>query len=234
MKVHENPRMSDWAIKQIGDKMLIEQARVGPFHASEIYSCFRKVYFNRKEPVKYDKETILKFALGFAMQEWFFGPEEDGLEISGVIFSPDKIISDNVLEFKTTRRSPEVYQKDGNKYLKDLPKIKFDVEANESWITRTGAYCAEFGINKAHILVFFLFQNVLVAYTLEFTDQELEIIRTESAKRRDELIAAMGKKTPPSVKTRTGDWECHRGTIVCPYLDKCRAALTKDGWQEED
>lgn len=237
MKVYENQRMTDWAISQVGKKMLIEQTRTGLFHASEIYSCFRRTWFNRQEAVQYPKETILKFAVGFAMQEWFFGPEEDGEELNGVIFSPDRVFDPkNIGEFKTTRRSYEKYQKDGTRYLKDLPKIKFDIEANESWIDRTGAYCAEFNINKAHILVFFLFSNELHAWTLEFEDKELVAIRAEIEEKRIALTAAFdtakkskGKKLP-SVQTRTGDWECR----FCPYLDKDIALLKKDGWTEED
>lgn len=236
MKVYENQRMTDWAIKQVGKKMLVNQARTGPFHASEIYSCFRKTWFNRTDPHSYDAKTILIFALGFAMQEWFFGPEDEGEEINGVIFSPDKIISDNVMEFKTTRRSYETYAKDEKgKIDKTVPKVKFNLEANESWITRTGAYCAEYNINKAQILVFFLFQNDLRAWTLEFDEKELEFIRAEVEERRVELTAAFTKAEKPkgkipSVQTRTGDWECR----MCPYLDKCMTELKKDGWQEED
>jgi len=236
VKVYENARMTDWAIKQVGKKMLVNQARTGPFHASEIYSCFRRVFLNRTNPHQYDAKTILIFALGFAMQEWFFGPEDEGEEINGVVFSPDRMVEDNVLEFKTTRRSYETYAKDANgKMDKTVPKVKFNLEANESWITRTGAYCAEFGVNKAHILVFFLFQNDLRAWTLEFTDQELDFIRKEVEERRVELTAAFEKASkpkgkPPLVQTRTGDWECR----MCPYLDKCLTELKKDGWQEED
>lgn len=227
MRVYENPRMTDWAIKQVGKKMLVNQARTGPFHASEIYSCFRRVWNNRTNPHEYDAATILKFATGFAVQEWFFGPEEDGEEINGVIFSPDHIISNNVLEFKTTRRSYEVYAKDADgKRDKSVPKVKFDVQANESWIDRTGAYCAEFGINKAHILVFFLFANELHAYTLEFTDQELESIRAEVEEKKVELESWFAKKKAPPVTTRTGDFEC----VLCPYKDKCMVELLKDGW----
>ena len=229
MKVYENQRMTDWAIKQVGKKMLVNQARTGPFHASEIYACFRKTWYNRTDPHQYDAKTILIFSLGFAVQEWFFGPEDDGEEINGVIFSPDRIISGNMMEFKTTRRSYEVYAKDEKgKPDKSVPKIKFDLEANESWITRTGAYCAEFNVNKAHILVFFLFQNDLHAWTLEFTDKELEFIRAEVEEKRVELEAVFAEGKVPSVQTRTGDWECN----LCPYKDKCLPELEKDGWTD--
>ncbi len=236
MKSYENPRMTDWAIKQVGNKMEIDQRREGPFHASEIYSCYRKVYLNRTEPQSFSPETILKFALGFAMQEWFFGEEADGTVLNGVVYSPDKIFDpNNVGEFKTTRRGYEKYQKDGTKYLKDLPKIRFDVTENESWVDRTGAYCAEFGINKAHILVFFLFSNELHAWTLEFTDQELESIRVDNAARRDALTEVFKKASRkgaklPHVNTRNADWECQ----WCPYLDKCMPELIKDGYREEE
>ena len=236
MKVYENPRMRDWAIKQVGNKMLVNQARTGPFHASEIYSCFRKTWFNRTDPHQYDAKTILLFATGFAVQEFFFGPEDDGEEINGVIFSPDRIVQNNVMEFKTTRRSPEVYAKDAKgKIDKTVPKVQFDIEANESWITRTGAYCAEYNINKAHILVFFLFANELRAYTLEFSDKELEFIRAEVEEKRVALEAAFTKAQKkggkiPSVQTRTGNWECN----LCPYKEKCLTDLKKDGYQEEN
>lgn len=237
MKAYENPRMTDWAIKQVGDKMLVNQARTGPFHASEIYSCFRKIYRNRTEPKTFDAETILKFALGFAMQEWFFGVEEEGKVLNGVIYSPDHVFDPNNLgEFKTTRRGYEKYAKTADgKMDKTVPKVRFDVTENESWIDRTGAYCAEFNINKAHILVFFLFSNELHAWTLEFTDAELEFIREENARRRDELTAVFKKasrknaKLPP-VTSRTGDWECK----FCPYLSDCLPELKKDNYQEED
>ena len=237
MKAYENQRMTDWAIKQVGNKMGIEQAREGPFHASEIYSCHRKVFKNRTEPRTFSAETILKFALGFAMQEWFFGAEDDGVIMNEVVYSPDKIFdADNVGEFKTTRRSYEKYDKTGGKTDKTKPKVRFDVMDNESWIDRTGAYCAEFGINKAHILVFFLYSNELHAWTLEFTDAELAAIRVDNAGRRDALQESFDKATktkkskPPSVTTRTADWECE----WCPYFEGCLTELIKDGYVKEE
>jgi hypothetical protein len=229
LKCYENPRVADWAIKEVGLKMSRE--RTGPLHASEIYHCFRKTYYNRTQPIEWGRDAILKFATGFALQEWFFGPEKDGDEILGIILSPDRIVQDNVLEFKTTRRSYEKYEKDEKgKLLKNFPKLRFNPEDNDQWILRTRAYCAAHNVYKAHILVFFLFSNELHAWTLEFTDEELDNARDDIVSRRIEMEVHLTRNAIPHVNTRMGDWECG----FCPHLEHCLTELKADGWREDE
>lgn len=158
------------------------------WHASELRQCHRKTITNRMTPRTHEAKTIMRFALGFALQEWFLGREAESKEAFGIFLSADKIVGGNIIEFKTTRKGYEIYQKDEKgKYLKDLPKKRFDPEAQGEWILRTRDYCAAEGINTAHILVFFIHADDLKGWTLEFTDAELDEARADIDRLCDSL-----------------------------------------------
>lgn len=219
MSWEENPVIARWAIQKIQEKMAEGREEGGAFHASEIFQCRRKTVLNRKYKPDNTAEQIMMFAVGFAMQEWFLGHEPDGKEFLGVIFSVDQLVGDNVMEFKTTRMSPEKYPlNDKGKPDNKQPKVPFDVLNMEHWITRTRAYCAVHGINQAHIMVFFLYANELKCYSKRFTDKELAVTRVDIEQQRDELTemseAFEKSDIVPSVDTRKGDWECK----FCPFL----------------
>ena len=208
MKIFEDERVSRWAIQQIRDKMG-GRDRTGLWHASEVFQCLRKSILMRREPELPSTEDILIWTTGFAVQEWFLGDEDESEEHFGILLSPDKIVGDNVIEFKTTRQSYEKFQRDdNNKYLKHLPKEKFDPRNNEMWIKRTRAYCAAAGIKRAHIMVFFLMSNLLKTWTLEFTDAELTEAQNEITQRKKILDRHNFHETVPSTKYRIGEWEC--------------------------
>ncbi len=225
MKIYENEKVANWAIGRIQKKMFEGggDRSEDVLHASEIFSCFRKAIINRRTPATYSRDAVLMFAVGFAMQEWFLGPEEDGDEVWGVIFSKDAMVNGQPMEFKTTRKSLEVYAKDDkNKIDKSVPKIRFDPEDNDGWINRTRAYCASTGSKKAHILVFFLYQNDMSAWTLEFTDKELKETKEDVVRRRDILEKHLEEGTTPGVETRSWEGECN----FCPHMaDHCLADL---------
>lgn len=200
-------------------------------HASDIYSCFRRVVLQRRNPVPLSKDAILKFAIGFALQEFFFGPEEEGQEIYGIIMSTDRLINNQVLEFKTTRMSYEKYLKDDKgKLLKHLPKVKFDPEDNESWILRCRAYCAGHNVRKAHIGVFFIYQNDLHVWTVEFSDGDLEAGRQDIEERRVALEEYLLHPGLPPVSTRMGAYECE----YCPFKTEYCLKDLKDEFGDEN
>ena len=226
MKVYENQQMTNWTINQIQKKMDDGRKNDDALHASEIYGCFRKTVLNRNHEISYDPETIMMFAVGFAMQEWFLGHEPESKEVFGVLFSADQVVGENIIEFKTTRKSVEKYAKDDKgKPDKTVPKVAFHPTEMDHWINRTRAYCAAHDINTAHILVFFLYQNTMKAWTFEFSDQELGVVKKDIVVRKNELepmVAAYKKsKIVPSISTRNNDWECE----YCPFL------MAVDGWK---
>lgn len=227
MKIYENPKVRAWAFRQISKKFT--PRKLGePLHASDIYACFRKTYLARHTPPVYSEEDQLRFMIGFAVQEYFFGPEKDGDEIFGIILSADKLIKGHVMEFKTTRMSYEALPKDPEtgKGIRGAPKVKFDPQNMDGWILRTKAYCAEHNVKKGHILVFFLFNTILVGWTLEFTDAELRDAREDIEARRDVMQGFLDREELPGIETRTADFECS----YCPFYTKtCQGELAKAG-----
>lgn len=224
MKVYENPRIANWAITQAQNKLAERHPqRTGPLHASEIFQCFRKTYFQRTLGVPpLSPDTIMKFAVGQSLQEFFFGPEQDGIKAYGIVLSADKMMEGSVLEFKSTRMSYESTEKDSSgKAIRGGHKVTFDPATNkftQEWIVRCRAYCAAHGVSKAHIVVFFVFQNQMSAWTLEFTDDELQEAVTDIERRRNAITEAGRIGVPPPVTTRVGAYECGS----CPFLiDHC-------------
>lgn len=212
MKIQENPRINRWVINQIRDRF---QPRADAWHASEITQCLRKSVLNRRQPETFDDDAILRFAAGFAMQEYFFGPEEDSQEAYGILFSPDKEVDGHVLEFKTTRKS----------YSRKRDGYQFSPEENDSWIMRTGIYCALKRVKTAHITVFFLFASEMHTWTIQFTDEELSRYTAMLVGRKGTLDAAYHTGNLPPVTHRIGDWECK----FCPYyLEHCAKELENE------
>lgn len=216
MKIYENEIVARWAVQQMRDKLGKE--RTGLWHASEIYQCLRKSVLMRREPEKPSIEDILMWTTGFAVQNWFLGDEDESEEHYGILLSPDKIVDGNIMEMKTTRKSYEKFQRDeNNKYLKHLPKVRFSPTDNDIWIQRTRAYCAATGINRAHIIVFFLMANYIKTWTLEFTDEELAEVRGEIDSRKAILDQHVKDGTIPPITYRIGNWECK----WCPKRTFC-------------
>jgi hypothetical protein len=235
MKIYENQRIADWAVAEVQRKMYERSDRTGLLHASELYQGWRKTVLMRTKPLPHNREAILKFAVGFAMQEWFLGVEDASEECLGVLFSPDRVVKGQVLEFKTTRKSYEKYAKidDGTGKLKldkTLPKVKFDPQENASWILRTRAYAATHDVKRAHIIVYFIYGNVMSAWTIEFTAAELEEAKRDIAERREALETYLLSGELPPVTTCETSWEC----TFCPYLiEFCAADLKAAGLNQE-
>lgn len=230
MKLYENESAVTWLIEQMRRRMSGAERRTGPWHASDLDRCLRRSWLTRKHNPPHDAETILRFAGGFAMQEWFLGQEDAGVVYTAhepgcsrgeqpekdgdcqcpitAIFSADKSVGQHILEFKTTRKK----------------MADFNEEDLEHWLSRTRSYCMVHGKKKAHIFVFFWFQTAVRAWTLEFNDADLAASKKEIEASLKTLTGA--GDTPPAVTTRKFDWECG----LCPFYYRfCQADLTKRG-----
>lgn len=212
--VYENPKVAAWATQKVIKRLGLDDRDTENWHAHDIFRCLRQSYLARLYPQAPDMETMWRWALGYALQEWFLGAEEDSEEFHGILYSTDHRVGDETLEFKTTAKSYEKYQKDGNKYLKDLPKVRFDPAENEGWVTRLRGYCAFRGKSRAHILVFFKHQLRLDAWTFEFTPEELATAVSDADFAKLQLDIAWESQVPPPVTTRVGAFECEH----CPFL----------------
>lgn len=204
----------------------------GPWHASSLTQCLRYSVLSRKYKPVPQREEIPQLAQGFALQEWYFGPEEDGVlyvvhakdcegvedpdakcECPGAIFSVDAISGNNVLEMKSTARGRDKFFRENS------------IASQEGWLMRTRMYCAVHEMNTAHIIVQFKgYPDKLEAWTFEFTDRELDEARQQIADNLDVLTRAEKSGMIPSVKFRKWTWECG----YCPfYVNFCEKKLKR-------
>lgn len=228
MKIYENQRVADYFLNKVAGK---REERTGTLHASEVLQCLRKTYLGRTQPREYSRDSQMKFLVGFAVQEYILGEEKDGEEILidgvPVIFSTDKLVKNQVLEFKTTRRPYESLPKDPatGKGIRGAEKVKFDMTEQQSWLDRTAAYCMAHGVTKAHVLVYFLYGDLFTAWTVEFTDADLAAIQKIVSSRATETIGYLERDEMPPVTTRLYSWECG----LCPFQDLCKDDLFQEG-----
>ncbi len=209
MRVYEDPQQGGWVIEQLRQRL--SDRDMNEVHASDFWRCLRRTYLGRPESGHaraLTREEIVKFAAGFAIQEWFLGPEPHGKVISDakgrpLIFSRDGVNEDKgcVYEFKTTGKKMDLFTVDA-------------LKEQSEWLDRSRSYCAVFGMRTVVFLIYFLFQRDLKSFTVVFTDNELKQGYDEAIQRGGMLWDAFEQQKLPDATTRLSDDEC----VWCPYI----------------
>lgn len=203
MKIYRDEQVEAAILQKMRDKMDDPTRGIdGEWHASDLYSCFRQKVKEKVDGAPFhDRGTIVRFMFGFAVEEWVFDGDEKKREVhQGVLFTVDGRASTGaVLEMKTTA----------------MYMAKFDDKAmreKRHWVERTKAYCATRGENKAHVIVYHLYQRDYQAFTIEFTDSELAEAKDQIPRLRDTLDRGKARYIKngilPGVETRKEEWEC--------------------------
>lgn len=208
MRVYEDPQHAEWAINQLRDRL--SGRDFNEVHASDFSRCLRKTYLDRDPATNkpHTRQSIVMFATGFAIQEYFLGEEPPGKEVPDnkgrpLIFSRDGFNEEAkcVYEFKTTGMRM-------NEFTADSLLKKTE------WLERTKAYCHVFDVRTAVFLIYFLFQRDFKSYTVVYTDAELKQGMTEAKRRGTMLWDAFEKRQLPDANTRVSDEDC----LYCPHI----------------
>lgn len=206
-RLYEDPKRGEWAIRQLRGRL--SDRDFNEVHASDFWRCLRRTYLDRDPETKKPatREEIVRFATGFAIQDYFLGAEPPGAEIPDakgrpLIFSKDGYWEDQncLIEFKTT-----------GAYM-----AKFDINAlreKTEWLTRTQSYAGVFGIPVAVFLVYFLFQRDFRSFTVVYTEKEMKDGLAEAKLRGGKLWDHFEARTLPGPENRLSDEEC----VWCPY-----------------
>ena len=210
MKIYRNELVEAAILDKLRRKMDDPTRGIdGQWHASDLYSCTRqKVYEKVKGSPFHNRQTIVRFMYGFAVEDYIFdGDERKRKPYLDVLFTVDGMADEDVLEMKTTA---EYMPKFDDKHLRE----------KEHWIERTKAYCAVRGATQAHIVIFFIHQRDYLAFTIEFTKKELAAAKAAIPRLRDQLDKAKARFIKsgdlPGVETRKQEWECG----YCPWREK--------------
>jgi hypothetical protein len=207
MKIARNRQVESAIIRKIKAKMDDPTRGIdGQWHASDLYSCFRQKIKEKVDGApEHDRATLVRFMFGFAVEDYIFdGDEEKRQEYLGVLFTVDGMAGDDILEMKTTAE-----------YMAKFDEAHLGEKLH--WTERTKAYCAVRGKKRAHVSVFFIHQRDFLAFTIDFTDEELAEAEADIPRLRDTLEgykrAYVESGTLPPVETRKQEWECG----YCPW-----------------
>lgn len=193
MIVYEDGRVRNWVHRQMMNK--VGGVREGPLHISELTQCARKTILARRSPVDTPAEDLVKYAIGYAIQEYVLGPEADSITAMGVKFSADKAPDGRVLEFKSTALS----------YHRKRDDYHFDPTEHREWVERSACYCVAYDCSTVHFIVYFLFARDIHAWTVEYNDEELALAQYCIEARKNYIEGYLdGDEIPPPEP----DWYC--------------------------
>jgi len=184
---------------------------------TSLICCPRKTYFSSRgfEWKPKDKEAALLSLLRGRAHHIFLEvlPDKEGLITKDEIIGRYDIMEDCVIEIFTTMKSLKMVSPENL------------VESFPLKMKQLMAYCYMTGKKKGTLLVFYLMGDYtppkprLIAYTVEFDEDELKDNWKRLIKNKEVIAAALKDKRPP---LKFGEaWECKN----CGYREPCEESL---------
>lgn len=221
MIIKEDLVFRDQLLKQIGEREFSERSGV---HSSDLIYCLNKQALKKLDPQPNTDEEILKFSLGWSTQRWLTGEEDDeqGIEVDGIIVTPDKYLDGEPWELKATYQSSTkpieenvhwVRQVMAQCYVTKCLRAKLsrlEIMGNWKWVykpktpEKIAETVAQFGEN-------WMEHPTLKAWSLEFTQAELDAFWSWMRQRRDAYLSILETKKllPKGVAVAKGqEFEC--------------------------
>lgn len=225
MKIYKDVQLLDTIISKIKENWG-DGGRDG-IHASDLLSP-RKAYFQKTHPLPPTMKEIMYFLSGLAI--------ETGLsQLLGVGHAPSK-------SFNGIAYTPDFYI-DGITELKSrrsyIPEEGKEESVYGHYISQIVKYVAYEGKNSGNLVVFALNERVddgkktepqLVAYRLEFNEDELDEARESSIRMRDLLVEAL-EIQDHTILPQCPSWMCGRQLKTVtkkPFCHTCSKEFETD------
>ena len=223
-----NPALEEELYARLRRKFIHD--RSGEIHFTDTLYCLTKAYWNKTDPLPADNATLGMFAIGFALEDVLLkdypiaaDPKVEGYIYEGVHFSPDYFITSMVgeMDLKTTRMWSDA---DGR------PKITADRPHGfpDTWLKQFMGYAHRIGASAPdqycdvdyvdyHVAILYLGPGELVAGTIRFGWDEVELNMAHHLHRAAILEDQIHAGEPPTPFMYNEAWECK----TCPYLRRC-------------
>ena len=207
MQIVPNQALTDAVLKELRTKYIDKSVRKD-IHLTHCIYCLTRSYYDLTDPDPPTREELMLFSIGFGLEKVLLDNESIHGQIScdGILLTPDFVTAGgNVAELKTTRMSSA---------KPDLP---------DSWIEQMLGYCKALGITQYRLAILYLMGNWkppfpdIKAFTIDFTQEEIDTNWNKVLHRRDILVKAIQAKKPPEAKLYCKDWECKS----CRYRLRC-------------
>lgn len=213
-----NAELEREVLTYLSDKYSLAQPREG-LHLSTLVYCLTKGFFDAKTEAKPTDEEVLLFALGYGLQDVLTPPGAETITytLDGITYRPDfefKLTGTDLAELKTTRKS--------SKY-DDIP---------DTWIEYIMGGCYIRKQTKYNLVILHMMGNYappfpqVVAYTLEFSQEELDANWKIILDRQDRYQWAFEENVPPQpyqyckIDKKGVYWECKncRHRAICEVI----------------
>ena len=186
-------------------------------HLTDLISCLTATYFNKTDPLIHDKQAVMFFAIGFAMENVMLrdianpnAPESE--EVDDIYMTEDYVsLADGMgVDLKTTRMSLN----------QDTGKPKYGWP--DSWMQQFMAYARKRKSLVYSAAVVELIPARLTCITFTFTQAELDENWRYILSRKETYVDAMfSAGGPPQPFKFNQDWECKNRTSTCKYFMRC-------------
>ncbi len=225
MKIYKDVQLLDKIISKIKENWG-DGSRSG-IHASDLLSP-RKAYFQKVSPLPPTMKEIMYFLSGLAIETGLsellgvgHAPSKD---FNGILYTPDFYI-DGITELKSRRAY--------------LPEEGKEESVYGHYISQIVKYVAYEGQDKGNLIVMALNEKVddgkktepqLVAYRLEFEQDELDEARESSIRMRDLLLEAIDTKDH-TILPQCPAWMCGKQLKTMtkkPYCHTCSKEFETD------
>lgn len=221
-----NSELVDYYRQRINDvlsgKVVIPETRYertldpNEIHASEIDGlCLIRGYYNRTldEIPPLSGDSPLHFLRGRAIERVLI-TKQSPIVVEGISMEIDDCVEPwGIIEIKSTASDAQKFE----------PITKYP-----HWINRGAMYCKGHGVEHFNLLVFFLVGDMwtkktksvdLRAWKIEFSHDEIRHLWGAAQARREILLEAISKGTPPNILPQK--WECKgcNFSIVCAHFN---------------
>jgi len=218
MKRQDNPELKRKVLDHLANLYGIKEIRE-PNHLSSYVYCRTKGFLDQKQTSVPNDEEVMLFALGYGLQDVLTPKDATAslLDICGIIYRPDFILSLRQNEIKTTRKSAR------NHYLNEyIP---------ETWLDYMMGGCYMMGTNEYDLIVLYMMGDYappfpqLYCDTFYFSQEELDANWSKILKNKDVLDHALVSGKPPIPFQHCHEWECK----YCRYRLVCNTVATALG-----
>src|SRR3990167_3743522 len=181
--------------------------RMHPSVTDLIY-CLTKTFMDsEQEEVQHSRQTKLFFTTGLALEQTLLTNRRTTLasgQLEGIYYHIDSLDHTNMIEFKSTR-------------------IKAGTEPDKlSYHKQIMAYLKTQGQTKVSLVILHVIQPELIAWNIEYTQEEIDSNWAWLQQRKDEWLVFKALGEVPTPYTFNQNWECRR----CNYKFYCTAYKT--------
>lgn len=228
MKRTDNPELKRKVLDHLAQLYHIKEVRE-PNHLSSYVYCRTKGFLDQKQTTEANDEEVMLFALGYGLQDVLTPKDTEApiIEVDGVIYRPDFVLSARQNEIKTTRKSAKYHFLD--EYLP------------QTWLDYMMGGCYMMETNEYDLIVLYMMGNFSPPFPQLYCDtfyfDTVELVQNWEMLMEHKAVLDKSLETniAPEPFKNCYDWECKycRYKLVCDTIAAAQGKLNTRELKED-